>query len=79
MTRLILGVLALALLSGCGIKGDLQRPGPMWGDAPAADNAEDDPRARQSSNPRVQAPPAPAPSPALPGGPPPGPAPTNVQ
>lgn len=78
MTRIVLGVLAFALLSGCGIRGDLQRPGPMWGDAPAA-TEEDDDNARRSTNPRVQAPPAPAPSPALPGGPPPGPAPTNVQ
>lgn len=30
MTRIVLGLVALGLLSGCGIKGDLQRPDPMW-------------------------------------------------
>lgn len=30
MTRLVLGLLAVTLLSACGIKGDLARPDPMW-------------------------------------------------
>ena len=31
MTRLALAVLALAALSGCGLKGGLERPPPMFG------------------------------------------------
>jgi predicted small lipoprotein YifL len=30
MSRVLLGLAALALLSGCGIKGDLERPDPLW-------------------------------------------------
>ena len=30
MTRLLLGLAALTLLTACGIKGDLERPDPMW-------------------------------------------------
>jgi predicted small lipoprotein YifL len=30
MTRLVLGLAALMLASACGIKGDLERPDPLW-------------------------------------------------
>ncbi len=30
MSRVILGLLALTMLSACGVKGDLDRPDPMW-------------------------------------------------
>jgi predicted small lipoprotein YifL len=30
MTRLVLATLALAMLAGCGIKGGLERPDPLW-------------------------------------------------
>ncbi len=30
MTRLVLGLCALAMLSACGVKGDLARPDPLW-------------------------------------------------
>jgi hypothetical protein len=31
MTRLLLGLAALALLGACGVQGDLERPNPLWG------------------------------------------------
>ena len=30
MSRLLLALAALTLVSACGIKGDLERPDPMW-------------------------------------------------
>lgn len=30
MSRLVLGLCALALLSACGVKSDLERPDPLW-------------------------------------------------
>jgi predicted small lipoprotein YifL len=30
MSRVILGFLALTMVSACGIKGDLARPDPLW-------------------------------------------------
>lgn len=30
MSRVILGLLALTFVSGCGVKGDLERPDPLW-------------------------------------------------
>jgi hypothetical protein len=30
MSRTVLGLAALVLLSACGIKGDLERPDPLW-------------------------------------------------
>jgi predicted small lipoprotein YifL len=30
MSRLLLALAALTALSACGIKGDLERPDPMW-------------------------------------------------
>ena len=30
MKRLALGLMALSLLAGCGVKGGLERPDPMW-------------------------------------------------
>lgn len=30
MSRTVLGLAALGLLAACGIKGDLERPDPLW-------------------------------------------------
>lgn len=30
MSRVVLGLVALTLLSACGIKGGLERPDPLW-------------------------------------------------
>ncbi len=30
MSRMVLGLIGLTLLAACGIKGDLDRPDPMW-------------------------------------------------
>lgn len=30
MSRLMLGLVALTLLSACGVKGGLDRPDPLW-------------------------------------------------
>lgn len=30
MTRLVLAFCALGMLSACGVKGDLERPDPLW-------------------------------------------------
>jgi predicted small lipoprotein YifL len=30
MSRLVLALAALTVVSACGIKGDLERPDPMW-------------------------------------------------
>lgn len=30
MSRILLAMTALTLLSACGIRGDLERPDPMW-------------------------------------------------
>jgi predicted small lipoprotein YifL len=35
MSRLLLALAALTVLSACGIKGDLDRPDPMWNSADA--------------------------------------------
>lgn len=42
MIRFAASLLALSLLAGCGIKGGLERPGPLWGDenAVARDRAQ---------------------------------------
>lgn len=53
MTRLSLIaflLIATLLLSGCGIRGDLERPAPLWGDTtleplPIVDGADADPDA----------------------------------
>lgn len=29
-TKMLLGLAALTLLAACGVKGDLDRPGPLW-------------------------------------------------
>ena len=33
---------AAAALAGCGLRGDLERPGPMWGSPSAAGAADDE-------------------------------------
>lgn len=42
MKRLALAVIGLALLAGCGVKGGLERPDPMWnrGDAVAREQQQ---------------------------------------
>lgn len=46
MKRVLLVVLAASCLSACGLKGDLERPPPLWGDpapqAPAEPPPSDD-------------------------------------
>ena len=45
LLSLILILLGTASLAGCGLRGDLERPDPMWGhpqDADTADEAADD-------------------------------------
>lgn len=32
MSRLILAAMALSLLGACGVRGDLERPPPLWGE-----------------------------------------------
>lgn len=32
LTAALLGASAAALLGGCGVRGDLERPPPLWGD-----------------------------------------------
>ena len=53
MSRLVLGFVALAVLSACGVKGDLERPDPLWNSEEAVraecqrraeNNEEADPR-----------------------------------
>jgi predicted small lipoprotein YifL len=56
MSRLLLALAALTLVSACGIKGDLERPDPMWNSEDAIrrecerqrdNNEEPDPRCAQ--------------------------------
>lgn len=35
MTRLVIGLLALGVLAGCGVRSGLERPDPMWNEAAA--------------------------------------------
>ena len=67
MTRVVLAALALSLLAGCGIKGGLERPDPLWNreqaireecERQAARNEPQDPRCAQYQT-GVQDPPSP--------------------
>jgi predicted small lipoprotein YifL len=47
MTRSIRKIMSLALitagalsLTACGLRGDLERPDPLWGDRPAQEDSE---------------------------------------
>ncbi|GAM98378.1 hypothetical protein U91I_02011 [alpha proteobacterium U9-1i] len=53
MTRLVISALALSLLAGCGIKGGLERPGPMWNRDEATSEGCARQRAERERNPRV--------------------------
>ena len=47
--KLAIGLAALAALASCGLKGDLERPDPMWGDPPI--DGADDPRLQEKPEP----------------------------
>jgi predicted small lipoprotein YifL len=56
MSRIALSLVALAMLSACGIKGDMERPDPLWNreeairrdcERQAANNEPQDPRCAQ--------------------------------
>jgi len=53
MMRLVVSALALSLLAGCGVKGGLERPDPMWNsdEAIARDCARQ--REAREQNPRA--------------------------
>ena len=40
-TLILMGGSVLAL-AGCGLRGDLERPGPMWGSGSSADATEEE-------------------------------------
>ena len=40
-TVILMGGSAL-ILAGCGLRGDLERPGPMWGSGSSADATEEE-------------------------------------
>ena len=40
-TLVLMAGVGLAL-AGCGLRGDLERPAPMWGDGSGADAADDE-------------------------------------
>lgn len=52
MKKLALLSLALLGLSACGVRGDLERPGPLWG----PDNRTEDERAYENKGERESAP-----------------------
>ncbi|MDG1419010.1 MAG: lipoprotein [Maricaulis sp.] len=41
VTSFILVVLSALVVSACGMRGDLERPPPIWGDAPEQESAEE--------------------------------------
>lgn len=45
--KIAVGVVSLAALASCGLKGDLERPDPMWGDPPI--DGPDDPRVAKTA------------------------------
>jgi predicted small lipoprotein YifL len=60
MKRIALGLVALAALAGCGMKGGLERPGPMWDseEAVAAERARLEEERAESERRRQAQPPA---------------------
>jgi hypothetical protein len=40
MKRIVLAVIGAGLLAGCGLRGDLERPAPLWGPEKAKWEAE---------------------------------------
>ena len=67
MKRIALSLLALSLLAGCGIKGGLDRPSPMWNneEAIAREQARLEEERAESERRRAGAP-APLPAPQSP-------------
>jgi predicted small lipoprotein YifL len=53
MMRLIGIAAGLALLAGCGLKGDLETPAPLWGDPNREVVARDLPRGSESDGDRI--------------------------
>jgi predicted small lipoprotein YifL len=58
MTRAIVSVLIVAVmaagLAACGKQGDLERPGPLWGDKAKADYAEQQRKAAEQKKASAQ-------------------------
>lgn len=54
MMRLVVSALALSLLAGCGIKGGLERPDPMWNREEAIARECARAEAERARNPRVE-------------------------
>lgn len=46
LTLILSGLAAVLLISGCGIRGDLERPPPVWG----PDERTDDERAHETED-----------------------------
>ncbi|MEA1943174.1 MAG: argininosuccinate lyase [Pseudomonadota bacterium] len=42
LTTLVLTALAALSVTACGLRGELERPPPMWGDPPAQDETAED-------------------------------------
>lgn len=53
MRKTLLLAVSLLALSACGLRGDLERPMPMWGDPPRID--ADDPRTVKENEERAAA------------------------
>lgn len=74
MKPVLLSLLALTLLAGCGVRGGLERPAPMWGEErdrylqqQAAEQAEEEAReSREAAEARQVTPAPPEPSAARP-------------
>ncbi len=47
MKRIAIALLALSCLAGCGLKGDLDRPPPLWGDGAPQQQDESEDQAPQ--------------------------------
>lgn len=56
MKRTLLVLTALALVSGCGLKGKLDQPPPMWGDRSAYDREHAADRDHKSHDQQAQRP-----------------------
>jgi predicted small lipoprotein YifL len=48
MKRIAIALLALSFLAACGLKGDLDRPPPLWGDSAPHQQEESEDQAPQN-------------------------------